>query len=413
MAEICTQCGAVLTSSCCEYCKAPISISNKARRNESLHTHKLNRPYTDTVGAVSYAISVGAVLAISFAAVFMGAGIFDIESVGFGITVSLLFQGAFTFIYFFHTKAAKTTAPAYNIKFKIHPMWYAASVVLGIVCLIFFIGITMVFINGLEAMGLNLPNDPMVGQGIATDILVVFTVVIAASIGEELIFRGSLLSGLIKRVPIPAAAVMSGILFSLMHMSPVQTVYQFFLGFAAAYLVIYSKSVVPGIIIHAVSNGLVILMSFWGGLGRVFDGWAELIFFDRAWGIVLSVVLMHTGVAIIIAGCLLINKFFNKEKVADELWSKRGSNNMAENGINNSEGDKMLGFFGSDGRTNGAGHANAAEIGVFNRRTGGYLQRNDPPKKKSGLFWVWILVPLGVCAIMWLSTFFIMMTGLI
>jgi len=146
-------------------------------------------------------------------------------------------------------------------------------------------------------------------------------------------------------------------------MNPAQTIYQFFLGFAAAYLVIYSKSVVPGIIIHAVSNGLVILMEFWGGLSNVFNSWANVILRHTGWGILLSFVLMAAGIAIIVGSCLLINRFCNKEKVVNEIKNIK---------------------------------TDTAEI------------QDYPIKKKNKVFRTLIVAPLIVCALIWFVEFFTM-----
>ncbi|MCL2556073.1 MAG: CPBP family intramembrane metalloprotease [Firmicutes bacterium] len=369
MAKTCTQCGAVLTGNCCSYCNAPVSLDAEkyAKGTMALSSHELNKPYIDTFGAASYALSVAAMLVIQFAVAIIAAiimvmsGYFDLENAAFNISISLLFQISFTLIYFVHIKKVKAR-PQFNINFKMHPIWYVLSVVLGIICLICFIGITVMFVDFLEGIGLNFPRMQLIGVGIGTDILVVFTVVIAASIGEELIFRGSLLSGLIKRFSIPVAAFLSGILFSLMHMNPEQTVYQFFLGFAAAYLVIYSKSVVPGIIIHAVSNGLVILMNFWDGLHNIFNVWADI---SGGW---LSPIFVIIGLAIIVGSCLLVNRFFNKEKVIDEIAIAHKKR-----------------------QADGNGH--------HTMKLGG------------GSFWLWIIIPLIVCVIMWVIAFVTFMGG--
>jgi len=337
------------------------------QNDQQLHNHKLNKPYSDTLGAATYAMAIGAILAISFAfaiflaviAVSRGVYVEELQTASVNILISLLIQTVFIVIYSSHIKRAKTK-PTYHIKFKIHPMWYLASVVLGIVCLVCFIGITMVFVEGLRSFGVVFPEPQLIGINIGTDILVVFTVVVAASIGEEFIFRGSLLSGLVKRFSIPVAAVLSGILFSLMHMNPAQTVYQFFLGFAAAYLVIYSKSVICGIIIHAVSNGLVILAEFWGGLDSAFDRIAN---FNYGWS---PIVFMAAGVALIVGSCMLINRFFNKHKVLDEVALEH-----------------------RERRKEGKGRHEMA--------------------KKSGIFWVWIIIPLVVCVAMWFVAFFTFM----
>lgn len=89
----------------------------------------------------------------------------------------------------------------------------------------------------------------------------IFSTVILAPCGEEILFRSSLVYGLDngKRV---RAILLSALAFALMHMSPMQTVYQFALGVALATLIIKTENVVYPVIAHATSNLAVIILSF-------------------------------------------------------------------------------------------------------------------------------------------------------
>jgi len=326
-------------------------------QQNNLNNHQLNKPYSDTFGAASFALSVAAMLGVQLLMAFLAMSFdIDIQNIAFSISVSLMFQIAFVAIFFVHIKKFKAARPVYDIKLKMHPLWYVLSIVLGIVCLICFIGVTSHFVRGLENAGLNFPYTDLFAGGAATTILVVFTVFIAASVGEELIFRGSLLSGLVQRFSVPVAAVISGVMFSLMHMNPQQTVYQFFLGFAAAYLVIYSKSVISGVVVHAVSNGLVLLMGAWSGLGGVVDRFVDGVLLNGNGGALLSFALMVVGIGVIVGSCLAMNRFVNKDKV----------------GIK----DNLV--------TREKGHS-------------------------SKTFWTFLIVPLAICVIMWWIAFAYMM----
>ncbi|MDE7395199.1 MAG: CPBP family intramembrane metalloprotease, partial [Clostridiales bacterium] len=69
-------------------------------------------------------------------------------------------------------------------------------------------------------------------------VLGIVAMVLVAPCVEELIFRGFLLSGLRDSFKKRSAALLCGLAFSLMHMNPEQTVYQFFLGCTSAYFAI-------------------------------------------------------------------------------------------------------------------------------------------------------------------------------
>ncbi|MBO5223625.1 MAG: CPBP family intramembrane metalloprotease [Clostridia bacterium] len=86
------------------------------------------------------------------------------------------------------------------------------------------------------------------------------TTVIFAPVGEEAVFRCSITYGL-KNGKTAVAVIVSALAFTLMHMSPMQTVYQFVLGVMLAVLIIRSQNVVYPIIAHATSNLVVVLLS--------------------------------------------------------------------------------------------------------------------------------------------------------
>jgi membrane protease YdiL (CAAX protease family) len=88
----------------------------------------------------------------------------------------------------------------------------------------------------------------------------IIVTVILAPIGEELIFRSSLVYGFDNGKPI-VAVLLSSLAFTLMHMSPMQTFYQFALGVALAVLIMRSKNVICSIVAHATSNLAVIILS--------------------------------------------------------------------------------------------------------------------------------------------------------
>ena len=85
------------------------------------------------------------------------------------------------------------------------------------------------FIVWLEKLGLQapVPQIPsMEGWGFVGVIVVI---AVLPAVFEELFFRGVLLRGL-RGMPVWAAALICGGLFSLFHQNPAQTLYQFFCG---------------------------------------------------------------------------------------------------------------------------------------------------------------------------------------
>jgi sodium transport system permease protein len=78
---------------------------------------------------------------------------------------------------------------------------------------------------------------------------------VTPAICEELLFRGLLLSGLRKLGP-TAAVALSALLFGLAHASVYRLLPTAFLGVVIGVTRLRTRSILPGMIIHALNNGL-------------------------------------------------------------------------------------------------------------------------------------------------------------
>lgn len=93
------------------------------------------------------------------------------------------------------------------------------------------------------------------------NVFVVLELVLIAPIGEECIFRGLIFNSLKKRIPISAAIILQAVLFGLYHMNFVQGIYVIPLAILCAYAVYKTGSVMAGVLIHAINNGLSVVAS--------------------------------------------------------------------------------------------------------------------------------------------------------
>jgi membrane protease YdiL (CAAX protease family) len=84
----------------------------------------------------------------------------------------------------------------------------------------------------------------------------VITVAIAAPLGEEIFFRGFALPALQKSWGPAVAVLVSGALFSLLHLDPVGFVGLMEIGMMLALLRLWSRSLWPAVLAHAVNNGI-------------------------------------------------------------------------------------------------------------------------------------------------------------
>jgi len=87
----------------------------------------------------------------------------------------------------------------------------------------------------------------------------IMRVVIIAPIVEELIFRGVIMSGLMRNYKVGWAIFFSALLFALFHLNPWQFPATFLLGLVLGWLRIRTGSILACITGHAIHNGLVFL----------------------------------------------------------------------------------------------------------------------------------------------------------
>lgn len=102
-------------------------------------------------------------------------------------------------------------------------------------------------------------------QFLTNDIYTFLTVAIAAPLLEEIIFRGIILNGFLKRYSPTTAIIMSAVMFGIFHLNPWQFISAFLLGLVIGWLYWKTNSLIPGIVIHFINNSLAfIMMAFTG-----------------------------------------------------------------------------------------------------------------------------------------------------
>lgn len=127
------------------------------------------------------------------------------------------------------------------------------SIVLIILITLFFIPIAsflanltgLFFRNNVETVIRNMKGTPLIEM--------VFVLGIVPAFCEELLVRGSILSGY-REVSIKKAAVINGFLFALLHLNPPQFLYTFALGTILSYLVYSCDSIFASMTSHFIFN---------------------------------------------------------------------------------------------------------------------------------------------------------------
>ena len=92
-------------------------------------------------------------------------------------------------------------------------------------------------------------------------LLVLLTLCFIPAVAEEIAFRGILLRD-VKSGNIYVNALIGGLFFSLFHMNPAQTPYQFVMGFFFSLIALKSKSVFPVMVAHFINNAFIVTAEY-------------------------------------------------------------------------------------------------------------------------------------------------------
>ena len=128
-----------------------------------------------------------------------------------------------------------------------------------------------------------------------------------APIAEEIAFRGVFLGGLLRMQCNPWLAILiSTIIFSIMHMSPIMFLNVTIAGFIFGWLFWRTKSLVPGIIAHITCNTIVSLC------GPVIEYFTNPIQEEYAPNVVLDVIVIIIAIPMLFFALQRINKMVPK-----------------------------------------------------------------------------------------------------
>jgi membrane protease YdiL (CAAX protease family) len=91
-------------------------------------------------------------------------------------------------------------------------------------------------------------------------ILLIFGVVIIASISEEILFRGFLQVSLERKGDITRAVILSSVTWTIIHVNPYWAIQIFITGVIIGFLAWRTNSIFPSMIVHATNNFLSLLV---------------------------------------------------------------------------------------------------------------------------------------------------------
>lgn len=183
----------------------------------------------------------------------------DFVDIVFSLANSLAYLFSFMFpVLFFKLISRKHSFPKMNLEFRLSKkLWLIIPAALGINFFTAEINhLLLLPINFSEVIAQPIPES----YHLHNFVLDVIGTAIVPAICEEFLFRGLILSALLPYGK-KTAIFGSAILFSLMHQNPAQILYTVVLGVIFAYMVIDSKSIWGGIILHFVNNLVSVIMN--------------------------------------------------------------------------------------------------------------------------------------------------------
>jgi membrane protease YdiL (CAAX protease family) len=147
--------------------------------------------------------------------------------------------------------------------------------------------------------------------GSQTGIFAFFLMVIAAPILEELIFRGIILDGLLKKYSPIKSILISSLLFGLVHLNPWQFVTGLIVGIFSGWVYYRTRSLSFSIIIHAAANLSGFLMRYFIDFDSSMDD--TLL---EMYGGVTNLILAIVGSVLIVTVCIYyLRKEFERGKM--------------------------------------------------------------------------------------------------
>lgn len=121
-------------------------------------------------------------------------------------------------------------------------------------------GVSVIWLSEFVTSNLSFLPDWMEATftGMSGSVMGILSLAVLGPILEELLFRGAVTKELLKRYKPGTAIVLSGLLFGLFHINPAQVVGAILIGFFFAWLYYRTRSLVPGIVLHILNNGMTV-----------------------------------------------------------------------------------------------------------------------------------------------------------
>ena len=143
---------------------------------------------------------------------------------------------------------------------RVAPRWLAIAFAVGLGVVALNVGITSIVSATTDAADVQADYQSAATSGVAGFVGAILLGAVLTPIGEEFLFRGVVFN-LLKRYGVWLGVILSAAVFALSHGVNLATPVAFVVGVSAALLMQKTKSVWPGVVVHAVNNASSTLIS--------------------------------------------------------------------------------------------------------------------------------------------------------
>lgn len=150
---------------------------------------------------------------------------------------------------------------ATGVKKRVNGKLVGLCFLVAVVAIYLFSHLTSVFLDFLSLCGYTSESQSIIVDSFWKLLLYVVILCVTPAFAEELLFRGTILSGL-KKVGMWTALVVSSLIFSFMHGTPDQTIHQFIIGLLVGYLFIKTGNLWISVIVHFFNNFITIVQAY-------------------------------------------------------------------------------------------------------------------------------------------------------
>lgn len=178
---------------------------------------------------------------------------------------------------------------------KISLLPVSIAMVLAIICIFLFTPFVYLLEHLFNVPAADIPLKEEMSNSIGFFGLGVLVFALLPAIGEELIFRGIILRGLSSRFNGFVSIFITSLIFTLVHGSIDQTIYQFIVAVLLGYLAYVGGSLVYSIILHFLNNLLVILFGCFDIVGYL----SERPFYFNIFSMIFPIMLFLLGLFLV------------------------------------------------------------------------------------------------------------------